>query len=548
MKRVNYTLFAILLLPCLLSAQPKWEWAVLGGGANYLGDLVEKDLPVWKETQPAAGLYASHFLGYRWAIRTHAFYGQLSGNDDNFSQEIFTEERNFRFRSYVTEVGLCVVWEPFGKARYPTGGGYRRIISPYGYIGGAASYIEARPDFSATQREVWYEKTQQDMQSELSGLRWAIPLGGGLKFDIGKYTSINLELGVRKVFSDHVDGVSYSANPGRDDWYLFGLVGLAKRFGEYDTDRDRIVNKKDACPHIFGVLSARGCPDEDGDGVEDLEDACPTEVGLRELGGCPDADGDGVIDKLDACPKESGPAKLRGCPDSDGDGIADRQDACPNEAGPAHRKGCPDPDSDADGIVDRLDRCPGEAGWADCNGCPFADSDADGVADVDDRCPDTRGYLGQQGCLDSDKDGIIDPLDKCPDISGVKANSGCPPLPEKARKILTTAMQSVQFETGSAVIKKQSYAILNQVAEILSTYDYYQLSIEGHTDSRGNDKANQALSENRAGACLNYLARKGIARERMSVKGWGEIKPVSTNKTDKGRRLNRRVEFRLYLK
>lgn len=547
MKRVNYTLLVVLLLPCIIVAQPKWEWALLGGGANYLGDLVEKELPVWEETQPAAGIYASHYLGYRWAIRTSAFYGRFSGNDDNFSQEIFSLERNFRFRSYVAELGVCVVWEPFGKARYPAGGGYRRIVSPYGFVGGAASYIDAKPDFSATQREVWFEKTQQDVQTGLSGVHWAIPIGGGLKFDVGKRTSINLELGVRKVFSDKVDGVSFSGNPDQDDWYLFGVMGLAKRFGEYDTDRDGIVDKKDACPHIFGVLSARGCPDEDGDGVEDLEDACPTEVGILELGGCPDADGDGIIDKLDACPAESGPAKLKGCPDTDGDGIADRLDACPLEAGPAHRKGCPDPDSDHDGIVDRLDHCPGEAGWASCNGCPFADRDGDGVADADDLCPDTRGYIGFKGCLDTDNDLIIDPLDKCPDLAGITANNGCPPLPEKVKKVLITAMRNVQFETGSAVIKKQSYTILNQVADVILTYDYYKLSIEGHTDSRGNDKTNKKLSENRAAACLKYLAKKGIAPERMRAAGWGETKPVATNKTDKGRRLNRRVEFRLYL-
>ncbi|MBK8703428.1 MAG: OmpA family protein [Saprospiraceae bacterium] len=190
---------------------------------------------------------------------------------------------------------------------------------------------------------------------------------------------------------------------------------------------------------------------------------------------------------------------------------------------------------------------PAKPAGPSCNGCPFADRDGDGVADADDVCPDTRGYIGLKGCLDADKDRIIDPLDKCPDLAGIAANNGCPPLPEKAKKVLITAMRSVQFETGSAVIKKQSYTILNQVADVILTYDYYKLSIEGHTDSRGNDKANKKLSESRAAACLKYLAKKGVAPERMRAAGWGESKPVATNKTDKGRRLNRRVEFRLYL-
>ena len=70
-----------------------------------------------------------------------------------------------------------------------------------------------------------------------------------------------------------------------------------------------------------------------------------------------------------------------------------------------------------------------------------------------------------------------------------------------------------------------------------------EIEIHGHTDNQGEEDYNQTLSENRAKAVYNYLIGKGIAKERLSYKGFGESKPIATNDTKEGRQLNRRTEY-----
>jgi outer membrane protein OmpA-like peptidoglycan-associated protein len=108
--------------------------------------------------------------------------------------------------------------------------------------------------------------------------------------------------------------------------------------------------------------------------------------------------------------------------------------------------------------------------------------------------------------------------------------------------------RSIQFETGKAVIKKVSYPILNEVAKILKEYSYYNVSIEGHTDDVGKEDFNLKLSQDRARSAMDYLISQGIDQSRMTATGFGESKPVATNKTAAGRSQNRRVEFNLVIK
>ena len=73
----------------------------------------------------------------------------------------------------------------------------------------------------------------------------------------------------------------------------------------------------------------------------------------------------------------------------------------------------------------------------------------------------------------------------------------------------------------------------------------YRIYIAGHTDNVGNAKANQQLSEDRANAVKKYLIDKGIAETRVKTEGFGDTRPVASNKTAEGRQKNRRVEFKV---
>jgi outer membrane protein OmpA-like peptidoglycan-associated protein len=244
-----------------------------------------------------------------------------------------------------------------------------------------------------------------------------------------------------------------------------------------------------------------------------------------------------------------------GCPlDSDGDGVPDYLDLCPGT--PPQAKGYVDKngcllDSDGDGVPDYLDLCPGtpvEArGHVDKNGCVL-DSDGDGVPDYLDKCPDTpaeaRGMVDEQGCpRDIDGDGIPDYLDKCPTIPGVKSNNGCPEVKKEIKTLFLKALRGIQFESGKSVIKSTSFVILNRIAQVIKDNPTFLIEIKGHTDNVGDPGNNMALSKNRATAVRDYLVKKGVSERKITANGFGDTKPVATNKTPAGRRLNRRVEF-----
>lgn len=266
-------------------------------------------------------------------------------------------------------------------------------------------------------------------------------------------------------------------------------VALSIRFGGVDSDGDGINDDEDACPNEAGLEQFNGCPDSDGDGIEDRNDACPNEPGTAEFNGCPDRDGDGVIDKNDDCPDTPGLKTMNGCPDADNDGIMDSDDECPNNAGPKANKGCPWPDTDGDGVLDKDDECPNKVGPA--------------------------------------------------------SNKGCPEVTEEHKKILNEYGQTILFDTAKSTIKEESLQTLDQIVNILNEYPTAMFSVDGHTDSVGSEENNQSLSEARAQSVVNYLVQKGVSQSRLSAKGYGESKPIASNKTRAGRAKNRRVEINL---
>lgn len=207
-------------------------------------------------------------------------------------------------------------------------------------------------------------------------------------------------------------------------------------------------------------------------------------------------------------------------------------------------------DDDKDGVPNYLDQEPGTAAGAtvDTKGKTVkvekvVDMDGDGVLDVNDFCPTMKGSSAANGCPDQDADGVYDFMDKCKTQAGLAADGGCPVVKESVKKLMTTAMQGVQFDNGKATLIKRSLPILNQVAEVMLANPSYQLAINGHTDNAGDPAKNLQLSEDRAKAVKAYLMGKGVAENRMKATGFGDTQPKASNATAKGKAANRRVEF-----
>lgn len=104
--------------------------------------------------------------------------------------------------------------------------------------------------------------------------------------------------------------------------------------------------------------------------------------------------------------------------------------------------------------------------------------------------------------------------------------------------------RGIQFEVSSASIRSESAAILAEIGTMLREHPELRLSIEGHTDSEGDDQYNLMLSRQRATAVVDYLVGNfGIEASRLEAIGFGETAPVASNDTPDGRAQNRRVEL-----
>jgi OOP family OmpA-OmpF porin len=219
--------------------------------------------------------------------------------------------------------------------------------------------------------------------------------------------------------------------------------------------------------------------------------------------------------------------------------------------GYAPETAAPPPDEDEDGIPDKTDACVDIAGIASrdplLNGCPEAPADRDG-------------------------DAIPDDNDACPTLAGeptfVRRTHGCPkraeppkpaepprpPEPPKPAEPPRTKLveqeivlsQQVLFETGTAVLRPESDAVLAEVARVLAEHPEVELiEVQGHTDETGSAELNRRLGQERAESVVTWLTKRGVARGRLSPKGYGKDRPIADNATEEGRLKNRRVEFRV---
>jgi outer membrane protein OmpA-like peptidoglycan-associated protein len=487
-----------------------WELGLVLGGGYYLGDLLSLGSVKLNTFKPGGAFFLRNNVSNRFSLRFQAMYTGISGNGLNLKNS-YEPVTSFSFKSTIFESSILLEWDFLGAKRFPSKGGFNKIFSPYIFVGAGVASSWTSPKYPNNIPSKAANITKDSIQARRTNSMVTVPFGIGAKLDVSRRLMLAFEWGARPTFSDYIDGISLSANKDNKDWYNFGNVQLIYRF-PYKPKPVKSPSKDNDKNPAFA--------DKDGDGIPDTADRCPDVAGM--LRGCPDADDDGVSDLEDKCPNEAGLVIFGGCPDTDGDGIPNADDECPDQAGVASNQGCP-------------------------SGTEI-DRDGDGVPNTQDECPDIPGKATFKGCPDTDGDGVMDKEDRCPVTPGSAENRGCPVIRSETKETLKFVTQNVLFYTNSAKLTDESYVVLNKVLDVLQDYPDYAMLISGFTDNVGSQASNQALSENRAAACLNYLVGKGIDPSRLVFRGFGEVAPITTNESEQGRKLNRRVEFALFLK
>jgi outer membrane protein OmpA-like peptidoglycan-associated protein len=114
-------------------------------------------------------------------------------------------------------------------------------------------------------------------------------------------------------------------------------------------------------------------------------------------------------------------------------------------------------------------------------------------------------------------------------------------------ELLLTMPAGITFPINRYDIQPQFQGTLDQVATTQSAYPSTMIDVYGHTDPSGGDAINIPLSQNRAGSVANYLAARGVQRERIATQGFGSSQPLAgnDNSTEAERAANRRVEIRI---
>jgi outer membrane protein OmpA-like peptidoglycan-associated protein len=114
-------------------------------------------------------------------------------------------------------------------------------------------------------------------------------------------------------------------------------------------------------------------------------------------------------------------------------------------------------------------------------------------------------------------------------------------MPKKSIRI-----HNITYELNKSTLTENAKNTLDTTLFVyLQEHSDIIVEISSHTDNVGSDKYNQDLSEKRAETVVNYLFKKGIAKNRLKARGYGELRPIADNNTTEGRDKNRRTEFKI---
>lgn len=151
--------------------------------------------------------------------------------------------------------------------------------------------------------------------------------------------------------------------------------------------------------------------------------------------------------------------------------------------------------------------------------------------------PDEHGFYYRKGLspFSEDEEDII--------ASGKAGGMTWDEFKQKYPKGSKLEVGNVNFEFDSEKVRRSYYSVIDTVMGMMKAFPKLKLEVAGHTCSIGAAPYNQTLSERRVNSVVSYMSGRGVDPERLDRKGYGESRPMQTNKTKEGRSANRRVEF-----
>lgn len=181
---------------------------IFSGVSNYQGDIVKYHI-LPKESNFAYGGYCRYTVSNKFTLKCNVYTGRLSGADINFADRA---ARGYSFSTRILEGGINLEYDIFGKSRQNKKGAFSPVRTPYIFTGiGAVKFNPKARGLSEDAKE-----TRQSV------FNYMIPFGVGYKYDWNQNYTFGVEFSSHLPFTDYLDGISESADPANNDWYVFG--------------------------------------------------------------------------------------------------------------------------------------------------------------------------------------------------------------------------------------------------------------------------------------------------------------------------------------
>ena len=211
---------------------PKYQFGLGIGTFVYQGDLTPSNPGSYKTMKPQVNFFAARLLSSSFSVRANFFAGSLKGDDSKYANPAYRQERNFKFRSSVTEISGVGEWNVLGRNYVSKG------IAPYVFGGVGYSFLRIRRDWSQLNTEYFsaesslMEGLAADQQHSVPKGLLVLPVGLGVRYYLSDKIGVQAETSYRLSATDYLDGFSRSANPGEKDHYYSHSIGVIYRPGK----------------------------------------------------------------------------------------------------------------------------------------------------------------------------------------------------------------------------------------------------------------------------------------------------------------------------
>lgn len=241
MKTLRAVCSCIILISLSLIAKaqsdfiPRYELGLHLGTFIYQGDLTPNDYGAFNTMKAGFAISATRNINSLYAIRFQLLRGALKGDDSKYANPDWRQQRNFKFKTPVTELSLQAVRNILSLRSNEAG-----IINftPYVFAGISYSFLNIKRDWSNFNyahfagEDAVINGLNEDINHKVPKGLFSFPIGAGVRYGINEKLSFSLEGTYRIIGNDYLDGFSRAANPEMADHYHTLMIGVIYSFGK----------------------------------------------------------------------------------------------------------------------------------------------------------------------------------------------------------------------------------------------------------------------------------------------------------------------------